>query len=101
MHTNFTKYHGPDGLHYVKLQDSEGVAVLQCTGCPSDCDTVNCIADIRRAAASDANYVRTSTTDSRWFFSLRSPDGRTIAVSRHFMSQPEMERAITELKSGT
>ena len=101
MHTNFTKYRGPDGLHYNKLSGSDGLTILQCTGCESEAETSNCMIAIRRAAASDANYERTTTTDGRWFFSLRSPEGRTIAVSRHFGSQPEMERAIAELKSGT
>jgi uncharacterized protein YegP (UPF0339 family) len=100
MNLKMSTYLGPDGLYHVKLQDYQGKTILQCTGCKSEADNTTCLIDIRRAAASEAQYQCSSTTDGRWFFSLRSPEGKTIAVSAHFGSQQEMERAIAELKSG-
>lgn len=100
MQIIISKYQGPDGLYYLKLQDYEGKTILQCTGCKSAADSTSCLIEIRRAAASEAQYQRSSTTDGKWFFSLRSPEGRTIAVSSQFGSQQEMERAIAELRSG-
>lgn len=99
MQIKFTKYSGPDGMYYIKMHDEHGRTLLQCTGCKSESDNINCQNDIRRAAANEASYERSSTSEGIWFFSLRSPDGRTIAISRHFQSQQDMERSISEIKS--
>ena len=99
MQIKFTKYNGPDGMYYIKMHDENGSTLLQCTGCSTELDNITCQADIRRAAANDASYERSSTSDDIWYFSLRSPDGRTIAISRHFQSQQDMERSIAEIKS--
>ena len=99
MQIKFTKYSGPDGMFYIKMHDENGSTLLQCTGCRTESDNITCQSDIRRAAANEASYERSSTSGGIWFFSLRSPDGRTIAISRHFQSQQDMERSISEIKS--
>lgn len=99
MPTRFEKYSGPDGLHYVKLLDDSGRAILQCTGCPAESNYTNCINRIRSAAQSEALYERKSTPEGKWYFTLRSAEGETIAVSRMHASSTELEQAISTVKN--
>ena len=99
MPTRFEVYAGPDNTHYVKLVDSAGRIILQCTGCSTSADNVRCIHTIRTSAQNDALYERSSTPEGKWFFSLRSPDGATIAISRMHDSSAELEHAIAAVKS--
>ncbi|HMQ79323.1 MAG TPA: YegP family protein [Ignavibacteria bacterium] len=99
MPTRFEKYSGPDGLHYVKMLDDSGRAILQCTGCPAESNYTNCVNRIRSAAQSDALYERRSTPEGKWYFTLRSPEGVTIAVSQMHTSSAELEHAIALVKN--
>ena len=99
MPTRFESYSGPDNIYYVKLLDESGRIILQCTGCASSSDNVKCINRIRSSAQNDALYERSSTPDGKWYFSLRSPDGATIAISRMHASSSELEHAIAAVKS--
>jgi hypothetical protein len=99
MPTRFESYAGPDDVYYVKLIDGTGRIILQCTGCPSATDNVRCINKIRSSAQNDALYERSSTPEGKWYFSLRSPDGATIAISRMHSSSAELEHAIAAVKS--
>ncbi len=99
MQTRFETYSGPDGLHYVKLIDNSGRAILQCTGCPSESNYTNCINRIRGAAQSEELYERRSTPEGKWYFTLRSAEGATIAVSHMHSSSSELEHSIALVKS--
>ena len=99
MPTRFEKYSGPDGMHYVKLLDNSGMTLLQCTGCSAESNYTNCINRIRTSAQNDALYERSSTFEGKWYFTLRSPDGATIAISRMHASSAELEHVIATVKS--
>ncbi len=99
MPVQFTRFNGPDNLHFAKLHDNDGKLILMCRGCQtSDCFT-DCINDIRRSAARDELYERNSTPEGKWFFNLRSVEGKIIATSRMHDTSFEMERSISASKS--
>lgn len=99
MPVQFTRFNGPDDLQFTKLHDSDGKLILMCRGCQtSDCFN-DCINEIRKAAARDELYERNSTPDSKWFFNLRSVEGKIIATSRMHDTSFEMERSISIAKS--
>lgn len=99
MPNRFERYSGPDGLHYVKLLDETGRIILQCTGCSAENNYTNCINSIRSSALNDALYERSSTPEGKWFFTLRSPDGATIAISRMHATSAELEHSIAAVKT--
>lgn len=99
MPTRFESYAGPDNIHYVKMLDNTGRVILQCTGCPSPLNNVKCINTIRSSAQNEALYERSSTPEGKWYFTLRSSKGETIAISRMHNSSAELEHAIAAVKS--
>lgn len=99
MPVQFTRFNGPDNLHFAKLHDQFGKLILMCRGCQtSDCFS-ECINEIRRASSRDELYERNSTPEGKWFFNLRSVGGKIIATSRMHDTSFEMERSISAAKS--
>lgn len=99
MPNQFQKYHGPDKLLFVRLVDDDGRIIIQCRGCiDSDCYN-DCISSIRCAAAQDKLFERNSSVEGKWFFNLRSEEGKALATSRMHDTSYEMERSISAVKS--
>ncbi len=84
---------------FTRLLDSEGKILLQCRGCIDENCYTDCINAIRCAAAHDNLFERNSNHEGKWFFNLRSEDGRTLATSRMHDSSFEMERSISIAKA--
>jgi uncharacterized protein YegP (UPF0339 family) len=91
----FETFVGADGRHYFHMIASNGEKVLQSQGYTSTSGVASGIASVRNNGTKPEQFRVQQAADGEWYFDLRAGNGQTIATSELYVSEANVNRAVT------
>lgn len=88
-----------DGKYYFRLRSSAGTVLLFSETYTAKATAKDSIASVKTNAPYDFRYVRSTSTDNRYYFTLKAGNGETLGLSLLHDTAYARDKAIEETKS--
>lgn len=99
MAARFEKFKGANDEYYFKLAEDRNDNLMRSEGYTTAAARDQRIASVRVHAPNDAGYERSSTTEGKWYFNLRTSNSSIVCNSQMYDTILAMEAGINEAKS--
>lgn len=91
---------GKDGQYYFSLVDTNGHALLASEGYTTAAARQNGIESVKKNATDDKRYDRESSSNGKFYFTLKAHNGQVVGKSKMFETESDREEGIAAVKSG-
>jgi uncharacterized protein YegP (UPF0339 family) len=99
MAAKYEVFKAVNGQFYFRLKAANGEIILGSEGYSTTAGALNGVASVRANSPNDSNYLRQTSTDSRYYFVLRATNYEPIGKSQMYSTAQAREVGIQSVKT--
>ena len=90
---------GSNGQYYFSLKADNGQKILGSEGYTSKAACENGIESVRKNATEDSRYEKKTSTNGKYYFTLKATNGQIIGTSEMYESESGRDNGIASVKA--
>lgn len=99
MSAKYEVFKAVNGQFYFRLKAANGEIILGSEGYTTKAGALNGVASVRSNSPNDSNYLRQTSSDSKYYFVLRASNYETIGKSQMYSTTQAREVGIQSVKT--